>query len=50
MERYNFKDIDSKWQKIWDEKNIYKSETQKKDKEEFMKNRKPINRDRDGQD
>ena len=29
---------------------IYKSETQKKDKEEFMKNRKPINRDRDGQD
>ena len=26
MERYNFKEIDSKWQKIWDEKNIYKSE------------------------
>ena len=29
---------------------IYKSEKQKKDKEEFMKNRKPINRDQDGQD
>ena len=26
MDRYNFKEIDSKWQKIWDEKNIYKSE------------------------
>ncbi len=26
MERYNFKEIDSKWQKTWDEKNIYKSE------------------------
>ena len=26
MERYNFKEVDSKWQKIWDEKNIYKSE------------------------
>ena len=26
MERYNFKEIDSKWQKIWDEKKIYNSE------------------------
>ena len=26
MERYNFKEIDSKWQKTWDKKNIYKSE------------------------
>ena len=26
MERYNFKEIDSKWQKTWNEKNIYKSE------------------------
>ena len=25
MERYNFKEIDSKWQKIWDEKKIYNS-------------------------
>ncbi len=25
MERYNFKEIDSKWQKIWNDKNIYKS-------------------------
>ena len=29
---------------------IYKTETQKKETEEFMKNRKPINRDRQGQD
>ena len=25
MERYNFKEIDSKWQKIWNEKKIYNS-------------------------
>ncbi len=25
MERYNFKEIDSKWQKIWDKKKIYNS-------------------------
>ena len=25
MERYNFKEIDSKWQKIWDQNKIYKA-------------------------
>ena len=25
MERYNFKEIDSKWQKIWSDKKIYNS-------------------------
>ena len=25
MERYNFKEIDSKWQKIWDKKKVYNS-------------------------
>ena len=25
MERYNFKEIDFKWQKIWEEKRVYKS-------------------------
>ena len=25
MERYNFKEIDSKWQKVWNEKKIYNS-------------------------
>ena len=29
---------------------IFKNQDQKKDAEEFMKNRKPVNRDRDGQD
>ena len=29
---------------------IFKNASQKKDKEEFMKNRKPVNSDRDGQD
>ena len=29
---------------------VYKNQSQEKEKKEFMKNRKPINRDRDGQD
>ena len=33
MERYNFKEVDSKWQKIWDEKDIYKSEISNSKKE-----------------
>ena len=28
MERYNFKEIDSKWQKIWNEKKIYNDRIQ----------------------
>ena len=32
MERYNFKEIDSKWQKIWEEKKVYKSNIDKSKK------------------
>ena len=32
MERYNFKEIDFKWQKIWEEKKVYKSSIDKSKK------------------
>ena len=34
MERYNFKEIDSKWQQIWSDKKVYKSKIDK-NKEKF---------------
>ena len=34
MERYNFKEIESKWQKIWEEKNIFQTKIDKS-KEKF---------------
>jgi leucyl-tRNA synthetase len=32
MERYNFKEIDSKWQKVWNDKKIFKSKIDKSKK------------------
>ena len=32
MERYNFKEIDSKWQKIWDTKKLHNSKIDTKKK------------------
>ena len=32
MERYNFKEIDSKWQQIWSDKKVYKSKIDKNKK------------------
>ena len=32
MERYNFKDIENKWQTFWEKNNSFKTETNKKKK------------------
>ena len=32
MERYNFKEVEDKWQKVWDEKKVFKTKIEKNKK------------------
>ena len=45
MERYNFKEIENKWQKIWDEDKVFKTDIDKTKKKFY--NKKKIKRRRD---
>ena len=37
MDRYNFKSIEEKWQKFWDDNNSFKSEIDKSKKKFYFK-------------